>query len=474
MNKTNKGIKRIDSKDFEADFKGELISPESEQYEEARKIWNGMIDRRPGLIVRPIDNDDVITVVKFAAQNDVLLSIRGGGHNIAGHATNDGGIVIDMSSMKKIEVDAKKHTARAQGGVTWGELDAATQVHGLATPGGVFSKTGIAGLTLGGGYGYLRNKYGLSCDNLIGADVVTASGEVVHTSTTEYSDLLWALRGGGGNFGVVTSFEYKLHPVGPEVMAIFVFHKAGTLEQMKHAIRSYRDFSLSAPDEVGTVLAIGKIPPDEHFPESLHLEPFALYAGVYAGDVEEGKNAFQPLMDVGEPLLDYSGIMPYVEVQQMFDPDYPDGLRYYWKSLNLQKLDETAIERIAHHASRQQSPFCTTDLWHIGGAVTRVSLDESAFYGRQASFLLNPEANWVDAKDDDANISWARNFVDDMETYSDGSRYLNFAGFQEEGEEMMRKSFGDKYARLQELKQRYDPDNLFQLNQNIKPVVSTD
>lgn len=468
MNITDQNIKFVIG-DLENKIRGQVILPQDPEYNEARAVWNGMIDRYPAIIVRCSCVEDIVQSIQTAQALDMIVSVRGGGHNVAGHATNDGGIVIDLSAMKKIDVDAENGTASAEGGVTWGELDAATQVHGLATPGGVYSKTGIAGLTLGGGFGYLRNKYGLSCDNLIGADVVTASGELVHASLTENSDLLWALRGGGGNFGVVTRFEYQLHPVGPEVMMAFVFHQAGTNEQMKHAIRSYRDFSFSAPDEVSTILAIGKIPPDEHFPEALHLQPFALFIGVYAGNIEEGEKALQPIMDVGEPMLDFSGITPYVEVQKMFDSDYPDGLRYYWKSLNLQTFDENTIERIAHHASQQPSPLSTTDLWHVGGAVTRVGSDESAFYGRQASFLLNTEANWIDAKDDEANIDWARRFIDDMASFSDGSRYLNFAGFQEEGDEMMHKSFGEHYARLKELKQRYDPTNFFSLNQNIKP-----
>ncbi len=450
-------------------FKGQVILPGDADYDEARKVWNGMIDKYPAIIVRPVDNTDVAAAVGFARQNDLLLSVRGGGHNVAGHATNDGGIVIDLSSMKQISVDPVNRTARAEGGVTWGELDAATQVYGLATPGGVFSETGIAGLTLGGGYGFLRNKYGLSCDNLIAAEVVTASGAIVRASADENRDLLWALRGGGGNFGVVTAFEYQLHPVGPEVMMAFALHDTPTAEDMRRAVRLYRDFSLTAPDEVSTILAIGQVPPDEHFPEALHRKPFTLLAGVYAGPVEEGKKALQPLIDFTEPLLDFSGVMPYVEAQQMFDADYPDGLRYYWKSLNLSELSEGAITRIVEHARQQPSPFSTTDLWHIGGAVTRVSAEESAFYGRHATFMLNPEANWIDAADDAANMHWVRQFVSEMEPFSDGSRYLNFPGFQEEGSEMMRKSFGDHYERLAALKRQYDPDNLFRLNQNIKP-----
>lgn len=450
-------------------FRGQVIIASDGEYEAARKVWNGMIDRYPAAIVRPLDANDVSIAVKFVREYQLPLSVRGGGHNVAGHGTNDGGIVIDLSSMKKIEVDPVKRIARAEGGVVWGELDAATQPYGLAAPGGVFSKTGIAGLTLGGGFGWLRSTYGLSCDNLIGAEVVTADGEIVRASATQNSELLWGLRGGGGNFGVVTTFEYQLHPVGPEVMFAFAFHDGATVDDMKRAARLYRDFSATAPDEVNTIMAFGQIPPDEHFPEHLHRKPFTLLGGMYVGPVEEGKKALQPLLDFGTPLLDFSGVKPYVEVQQSFDADYPDGLRYYWKSLNLMHLSDKAIERIVAHARQQPSPFSTTDVWHVGGAVKRGSAETSAFYGRHAEFVLNPEANWIDPADDATNLEWVRRFLADVEEFSDGSRYLNFAGLQEEGDEMMRKAFGDHYMRLKALKQQYDPTNLFRLNQNVKP-----
>lgn len=461
------GIELSDA--FVTNFEGQIITPDSAEYEDARKVWNGMIDRYPALIVRPDSAKAVAEAVNFARENNLLISVRGGGHNVAGHATNNGGMVIDLSAMKKIEVDPVGRTARAQGGVTWGELDAATQVYALATPGGVFSKTGIAGLTLGGGFGWLSSKYGLSCDNLIGAEVVTADGRIIRADANENSDLLWGLRGGGGNFGIVTTFEYQLHPLGPDVMFVFTFHDGSTADDMKRAVRFYRDFVKAAPDEVSTILAIGQIPPDEHFPEALHRKPFVLFGGLYAGSPEEGQKVLQPLLDFGTPLMDASGVKPYVEAQQSFDADYPDGLRYYWKSLNLMHLDDAVIDRIVEHARLQPSPFSTTDLWGLGGKMTRVSADESAFNGRQAAFLLNPEANWIAPEDDKANITWVRNFIDDMQEFSDGSRYLNFAGFQEEGDDMMRKAFAAQYERLAALKQKYDPNNLFRLNQNIKP-----
>ncbi len=453
-------------------FNGQLIRPGDADYDQTRRVWNGMIERYPALIARAATVEDVAAAVNFARQNDLPLSVRGGGHNVAGHGTNDNGLVIDLSLMNQVMVDPEQAIVRAGGGTTIAELDLETQRHGLAVPMGLVGATGIAGLTLSGGYGWLRNKYGLSSDNLIEATMVTAAGEVVRASEHENPDLLWALRGGGGNFGVVTEFVYRAYPIGPEVMFAFVLHDAEG-ERMAQAIRFYRDFSAAAPDEVSTVLSLGIVPADEHlFPAKIHGRRFAMMAGMYAGPVAAGKKALEPLVVFdgrAEPLVDFSGVMPYVEIQTMFDADYPNGLRYYWKSLNLAQLDDKAVEIIVAHTLRQPSPLSTVDIWQIGGAVARGSAENSAFYGREAAFLLNPEANWENPRDDGANIEWVRAFLAEMRPFSDGSRYLNFAGFEEEGSAMMKSAYGKQYARLQALKRRFDPDNLFRLNPNIEP-----
>lgn len=468
---TNAVLSETAIRQLAAALRGDLIRPGEAAYDEARAVWNGMIDRRPALIARCVETADVVTALTFAREYGLPLAVRGGGHNVAGHATCDGGLVIDLTPLNAVFVDPATRIVRASGGATIADLDHATQAHGLAVPMGVVSATGIAGLTLGGGLGWLRNKFGLSCDNLIGAEVVTASGQVIRASESENTDLLWGLRGGGGNFGIVTQFEYQAHPVGPEVAFTFVFHNAEG-EHLKRAIQFYRDYATSAPDEVSTIFASGIIPPHEEiFPKAIHGKPFALFGAMYAGEAEAGQQMMQPLRDFGQPLLDFSGIMPYIEAQQVFDADYPNGNRYYWKSLNLSRLDEAVIDRFVSHARQQPSVSSTVDLWHIGGAVTRVGDEAAAFHGRQAAFLLNPEANWEDPADDEVNINWVRNFIAAMQEFSDGSRYLNFPGFQEEGDEMMRQAFGRKYERLAALKQKFDPTNFFRLNQNIKPAV---
>lgn len=455
---------------FKAQLSGAVIDPQHAEYDPARRVWNGMIDRYPALIARCHTNQDVAAAIAFARAHDLPIAVRGGGHSVAGHGTVDDGLVIDLSPMHQIEVDPERRIARVGGGATWGQVDAATQAYGLVTPGGVFSDTGVAGLTLGGGYGYIRNKFGLSCDNLLAAEVVTADGTLIRADATEHSDLLWALRGGGGNFGVVTAFEFQLHPLGPDVAFTFVLHDAGTDAQMTALLRFFRDYCTRAPDEVSLLAATGIVPPEEAFPAELHGRAFVLFGGMYAGPADAGQRAMQPLIDIAEPLINAGGVMPYVEAQQAFDHDYPDGRRYYWKSANVLHLDDAVIDIIVDHSRRQPSPFSTTDLWHVGPGIRRFGDDHAAFSGRDAGYLINPEANWLDAADDDANIVWVRDGLARLEPYGDGSRYLNFAGMMEEGDEMMQQTFSTRYARLAEIKRRYDPHNVFRLNQNIKPA----
>jgi len=465
----NTTINEAQLKTFADTLHGELIRPGDETYNEARAVWNGMIDRYPAFIVRCANTDDVVAAVNFAQYANLTVAVRGGGHNVAGHGTIDGGLVIDMSPMNRVHVNPEARTARAGGGTTIGELDRATQQHNLAVPMGVVTATGIAGLTLGGGFGWLRNKYGLSCDNLIAAEVVTAAGQVVHTSETKNPELLWGLRGGGGNFGIVTAFEYRAYALGPEVFLSAVFHDG---RNMKEVLQFFREYSAAVPDEISLLAVCGQFPPgSEVFPEEVQGLPFVAFIGVYAGSVEEGEKVTQPLREFSQPLVDFSGVVPYLEAQQFFDEDYPDGMRYYWKSLNLYDLSDAAIDRITEHALNQPSPLTTVDIWYNGGAIRRVAEDDTAFSGRQNPFLLNVESNWKNPQDDELNLSWSRTFVHAMQEFSDGSRYFNFAGFQEEGEAAMITTFGAKYQRMVALKTKYDPTNFFSKNQNIKPGV---
>ncbi|MGM0605753.1 MAG: FAD-binding oxidoreductase, partial [Halobacteriota archaeon] len=336
----------------------------------------------------------------------------------------------------------------------------------LATPGGLVSETGVAGLALGGGFSHFRCKYGLTCDNLASVDLVTADGDYLTTSEDENAELFWGLRGGGGNFGVVTGFEFDLHPVGPEVAMCLVFYSG---DRMAECLRAYREYIASAPEEVSTLTLSGVMPDEELFPEDAVDETKIAIAGCYAGSIEDGERALMPLREIAEPIADFSGTMPYLELQQLFDEDYPDGMRYYWKSLYLDGLSESAIDRIAYWTEVAPSPLSTVDVWQLGGAIERVDAEDSAFAGRHAPFLLGVEANWEDPGNDEANVEWVRDCLDDMRQFSDGSVYLNFPGFLEEGDEMMRTTFGPTYERLVALKDQYDPTNLFSINQNITP-----
>ena len=450
------------------DLAGTLIRDDEPGYDQARALWNAMTPRRPAAIVRCATTDDVRRVVRFAAERDLLLAVRGGGHNVAGTAGADGGIVVDLSDMNDVEVDPATRRARAGGGATFADLDAATQEHGLAAPGGVVSKTGIGGLTLSGGIGWLRRKHGLTCDNLVAATLVAADGTVHQVDEERDPELLWGLRGGGGNFGVATELTYQLHPVGPEVFAAIVVHPADHAEE---ALRAYRDWTADLPDEVSSIVECGSVPEGEGFPEEHWGEPCVILAACAATDLARGEALVQPLRDLDAPIADLSAPVPYVEMQQLFDADYPDGLRYYWRSLHLPGLSDEVIGRTVGWLHSRPSPLTTLDLWHLGGAMSRVAPEATAYGDRSAPFLLGIEANWTDPADDDANIDWTRACVEAFEPLSTGREYLNFPGFLEDGDRTLRAAHGEaNHARLRELKRRMDPENRFRLHQNIPPA----
>jgi FAD/FMN-containing dehydrogenase len=448
-------------------FSGELIRPGDAVYDEARKIWNGMIDRYPALIARCGSVADVQAAVNFAREQDLLVAVRGGGHNVAGYAVCEGGVVIDLSPMRKVVVDPVTRTARVEGGATLSDLDAATQAFGLAAPAGVVSATGVAGLTLGGGLGWLRRKYGLACDNLIAAEVVTADGQVVYTSESQHPELLWGLRGGGGNFGIVTSFIFRLYSVGPEVAFTFVFYP---IARAREVLRFHEQFLSSEPGNVSTVAVLGQVPHVDAFPAEIHGLPFVGVLGMYAGEADEGMKAMRPLRELGDALVDMSAVMPYLEAQKIYDADYPNGHRYYWKSTNMNALTDEVIEILTRHAIEAPSGHSTIDIWFNGGAMGSLSANATAYGRRDIPYLINPEANWEHPEGDTANIGWARKLLAELEPHSAGGMYLNFPGFLEEGEKLVRASYGENYARLVALKTQYDPHNLFRRNQNIKPA----
>ncbi|MGH2617351.1 MAG: FAD-binding oxidoreductase [Thermomicrobiales bacterium] len=448
-------------------LRGTLLTDDDPEYDEARAVRNGLIDRRPALIARCSGTADVVACVNFARERDLLLSVRGGGHNVAGNAVNDGGLVIDLSQMRGVYVDPAARTVRAQGGATWGDVDPETQRFGLATPGGVISSTGIAGLTLHGGVGWLRRAYGMSLDNLLSVEIVTADGRVRQASATEDPDLYWAVRGAGSNFGVVTSFEFKLHPVGPMVA---LAAPAYALEDADRVIPAWRDFMLSAPDEISSHAIFWSVPAVEMFPAELHGRPIVIPAAVYSGLAEEGEAALRPLRELAEPLLDLSGAMPYATLQTGFDWAFPKGLLYYWKSLYLNGLDDAEITEVIDLAATRPSPLSLVALWHHGGAMARVGDSETAFGSRAAPYLVSFDTTWTDPADTERAIAWTRDAWSAMHRFSDGGLYLNFPGFGEEKDALVRAGYGANYDRLAALKAKYDPGNLFRMNLNIPPA----
>ncbi len=442
-----------------ARFEGELVGPGDPRYDETRALWNGLIDKRPALIARATGPTDVAAALAFAREHGLSVAVRGGGHGVAGNALAEAGVVIDLSELRAIEVDPEARVARAGAGVTLGELDAATQEHGLATPLGVVSETGIAGLTLGGGIGWLRRKHGLAADNLLSAEVVTGDGRIVTATDDEHADLLWALRGGGGTAGVVTSFEYRLHAVGPEVMVAFVLYPG---ERAAEVLRFVDEYTSAAPEALSPLGVLGHVPAADVFPAEHHGRPYVAVLAVFAGDAEEGERAVAPLRELGDPIADLSGRMPYTEAQRILDEDYPNGAHYYWKSVDLDRLDDEVVERLAAWAAKAPSGHSTIDVWFNGGAMSRVDAGATAF-GRRPAYLVGVEANWHEG-DDDANVAWARGVVESVRPFSDGGAYLNFPGFYEEGEDLLKASYGTaNLERLRSVKRAYDPDGVLPL-----------
>jgi FAD/FMN-containing dehydrogenase len=445
---------------------GPVIGAQDEGYDEARAIWNGAIDRRPACIVRCTGVADVVAAVGFARERGLLVAVRSGGHGVGGQALCDGGLVIDLSPMKGIHVDPQARTARAEAGVLWGELDRETQLFGLATVGGIVSHTGVSGLTLGGGIGWLMRKYGATVDNLLSVDLVTADGELVTASENENPDLFWGVRGGGGNFGIVTSFEYRLHPVGPIVLAGPIFHP---LEDAPELLRFYREFAAAAPDELTTIIELELAPPLPFLPEDVHGEPIVMVAACYAGAPEDGAEVVRPLKEFGSPIVDRLEPKPYVALQSMFDPLVPHGWHRYWKSVELPTLTDGAIDTLIDHTSRITSPRSYTIILQLGGALGRVPEDATAFSQRDATHNVVINAVWTeDDPEGDRHTAWARDFFDAMQPHARDRVYVNFLG--DEGPDRVRQAYGtEKYDRLVELKRNYDPTNFFRLNQNIPP-----
>jgi hypothetical protein len=450
---------------FRAGFGGVALTAGDDGYDEARALWNGWFDKRPAVIARCRTADDVVSVVGFARDSGLPLTICSGGHSLAGLSSCDDGIMLDLSLIRDVVVDPDARTARVQAGATWADFDAATQAHGLASTGGLISHTGVAGLTLGGGIGWLMRKFGLAADNLIGADLVTASGEMVHASSSGQPELLWGLRGGGGNFGVVTSFEFRLHPVGPVVGGLMGF----PLDRGRDVLRRYRTWAADVSDEFTTIAAVITAPPAPFIPPDLVGQKVVGIAGCWCGEPDAGHAALGPLRELG-PAFDVFGPMPYPALQGMLDEGAPHGIRSYTRSGYLADLSDGAIEAALEHGANMRSPFSQLHLHHMGGAVARVGEDDTAFGNRRAAYAYNVNTMWMDPSEDAMQEASNREFSSALAPFSTGGVYVNFLG--NEGEARIRAAYGDaKFQRLAELKRRFDPDNLFRLNQNIPPAA---
>jgi FAD/FMN-containing dehydrogenase len=451
-------------RDLKQRLDGTVILPGDSTYDEARSIWNGMIDRRPTVIVRCRTEADVMHAVNYARDNQLVVSIRGGGHNIAGHAVCDGGLMIDLSTIKEVRVNASARRAYVQPGATLGDVDRATQAYGLATPTGINSTTGIAGLALGGGFGWLSRKHGLTSDNLLSARIVTADAKQLHVSATSHADLFWALRGGGGNFGVVTEFEFALHPIGPEVLSgLLVFPRS----EAATVLRKYREFAASIPDELSVWVVLRQAPPLPFLPPEVHGQNVLVLALCHVGTEESGRKLIAPLAECGTVVGQHVGMQAFTAWQQAFDALLTPGARNYWKSHNLSELKDGFFDAIVEHAGAMPSPQCEIFLGQLGGQTARVPVDATAFGNRDATFVMNVHGRWNSPAEDHTGVTWAREVYRATLPYATGGAYSNFLTAEET--DRVRSAFGSNYARLEQVKKSYDPLNFFRLNQNIRP-----
>jgi FAD/FMN-containing dehydrogenase len=466
-NRSEKGMINISqeaTESLKSKVKGQIVLPSDSSYDEVREIWNAMIERRPALIVRCAEANDVPPAISFAREHGLEISIRGAGHNIAGNALCDNGLTIDFSTMRKVHVDAENELAYVEPGATLADFDEAAQSHGLATPVGINSTTGIAALTLGGGFGWLTRKYGMTVDNLVSVDVVTADGKRIRASEEENADLFWAIRGGGGNFGVVTQFEFKLHEVGPEILAgLIVF----PFEQAKQVLSQYRKFVESAPEELNVWAILRKAPPLPFLPADVHGKEVVVLVTFYIGDAAQGRKLIEPLLRFGVPHGEHIGTQPYTQWQKAFDPLLTAGARNYWKSHNFTDLSDGALNSMIEFAGKLPSPQCEIFIGLIAGTANRVPPEAMAYRHRNAKFVLNVHGRWDERTEDERCIAWARAFFQASAPYASDGAYVNF--MTEEESDRVAAVYGANYDRLAQIKKRYDPDNLFHLNQNIKP-----
>jgi FAD/FMN-containing dehydrogenase len=458
-NISNEKINRLKTQ-----ISGRVIVREDSDYHEERAIWNSMIDKKPALIVQCASSPDVFPALSFAKENHLEISIRGAGHNIAGSSMNDDGVVIDFSKMNNVRVDSKKKRAYVEPGATLGDLDKATQAHGLATPVGINSTTGVAGLTLGGGFGWLSRKYGMTIDNLVSVNIIMVDGKELIADAENNQDLFWAIRGGGGNFGIVTQFEFALHPVGPEILAGLIVYP---LSQAKQVLTKYRKFTASAPEELSVWSILRQAPPLPFLPEKVHGTEVLILSFCYSGDIKKGETLVRPLQSFGDPHAVHIAAQPYAEWQTAFDPLLTPGARNYWKTHNLISLSDSALDEMIKYAAKLPSGQCEIFIAHIKGAVNRVSSDDMAYGHRDVEYILNVHGRWDSPDDDETCISWAREFFNAAAPFASAGAYVNFMT-QEEGGRVAA-AYGSNYDRLRKMKLKYDPENLLHTNQNIKP-----